>query len=87
MVDKHGMPAFFLTLTADEVSGDVRWEEIKDLDTFMLKFNAGLNWQNAPVECATMFHERAAVVHELVHPQRLCKSLSCACTLYECYYC
>jgi Helitron helicase-like domain at N-terminus len=58
MVDKHGMPAFFLTLTADEVSGDLRWEEIKDLDTFMLKFNAGLNWQNAPVECATMFHER-----------------------------
>jgi hypothetical protein len=58
MVNKHGMPTLFLTLTADEVSGDLRWQEIKDLDAFMEKFNAGLNWQNAPVECATMFHER-----------------------------
>ena len=59
VVNKHGMPTFFLTLTTDEVSQELRWEEFKNLETFLGQFNcADLDWQKAPVECATIFHER-----------------------------
>ncbi len=36
MVDRWGMPSFFLTLTADELS-DTRWPEVKSLDVSLQK--------------------------------------------------
>ncbi len=45
MVEVHGLPSFFMTLTADEVSGpETRWEEISDMEAFMDRFNAGFDW-------------------------------------------
>ena len=57
MVEEFGMPALFLTLTADEVS-DTRWQEIKDIEEMVKRFNSNYTWKDAPVECARMFHER-----------------------------
>ena len=56
-VDTWGLPDFFLTLTADEVS-ECRFEEINELDDFMRRFGASLNWEDAPVECSRLFLAR-----------------------------
>ena len=49
--NKIGMPQFFLTLTADEVS-ELRWAAIADLEAML---PAGLKWEDAPVECTRIF--------------------------------
>ena len=57
LVQAHEMPSFFLTLTADETS-EFQWHEVDDLESFLDKFNAGLKWHDAPVECAMLFKKR-----------------------------
>jgi len=44
MVDKFGMPSFFLTLTADEVS-ETRWKEITAMETILHVIDGKLTWQ------------------------------------------
>jgi hypothetical protein len=56
-VHHRGMPSAFLTLTADEVS-PTRWDEVDDLEEFLEKFGRGLEWHDAPVENARLFHLR-----------------------------
>ena len=56
-VDAWGLPDFFLTLSADEVS-ECRFEEINELDEFLRRFGASLNWEDAPVECSRLFLTR-----------------------------
>jgi hypothetical protein len=65
MVKVHGMPTLFLTLTADEVSGELRWSEINNLESKLDKFHAGLSWNDAPVECAAIFHQRVQAFMKL----------------------
>ena len=39
-------------------TNEFRWKEIDTLEAALRKFNASFNFANAPVECATLFHER-----------------------------
>jgi ATP-dependent exoDNAse (exonuclease V) alpha subunit len=58
LVEHHGMPHLFLTLTSDEAT-EMRWEpEMSALEGLLRKFNKSFTWQDAPVECAAMFHRR-----------------------------
>jgi hypothetical protein len=59
IVAEHGMPTFFLTLTADEVS-DMRWPEVKDFEDLCNKMGFGRHWtwQDMPAEMATLFYAR-----------------------------
>jgi hypothetical protein len=57
MVKDLGMPAFFLTLTADE-SSEMKWSEITNLESFMQQFNASFTYADAPVECTKHFVSR-----------------------------
>ena len=57
MVQKWGMPSFFLTLTSDEVSS-TRWPEINDLEKVAKSFNKAFTWKDCPAECAVLFHNR-----------------------------
>jgi hypothetical protein len=57
IVHKHKMPQFFLTLTCDEVS-DSRWPEFDTLEKFLENYGKTYTWQDAPVECARLFHDR-----------------------------
>lgn len=57
MVDRWGMPSFFLTLTADELS-DTRWPEVQSLDENLQNSVYGLSWRDAPAEAAYLFHKR-----------------------------
>lgn len=58
MVDYWGLPQFFLTLTADELSA-LKWIEIEHLNHFMQSnLNGELDWRNAPVECCRLFCDR-----------------------------
>ncbi|EFJ52324.1 hypothetical protein VOLCADRAFT_86633 [Volvox carteri f. nagariensis] len=57
MVDRLGMPSFFLTLTTDEVSA-TRWPEVESLEQKMQDFCAGFTWQDAPAENAFITHKR-----------------------------
>lgn len=59
MVDAYGMPNFFLTLTADEVS-ELKWPEYDQLEDILkdLLQNPNLDWKNAPVECIRLFKAR-----------------------------
>lgn len=53
-----GMPHLFVTATADEVS-EIRWCCIDDLEQFInQKILQGLTWQDVPIECARLFHDR-----------------------------
>jgi hypothetical protein len=57
MVDAWGMPTFFLTLTADEISS-MRWKEIDDVEKILRNIIGNLNWKDAPVKCAALFHAK-----------------------------
>lgn len=57
MVEYFGLPDFFVTVTADEVS-ESKWLEIEDLTMLLRAFNTELTWADAPVECARLFHDR-----------------------------
>jgi hypothetical protein len=60
LVQHHGMPHIFLTLTADEVS-ESRWDpEITHLEALLQRFNSSFTWRDAPVENAVLFHRRVA---------------------------
>lgn len=63
--NKNGMPHLFVTLTADEVS-ELRWDSINDLERFLdTKVLPGMTWQDAPIECARLFHDRLMhLMHE-----------------------
>ena len=70
MVDSFGMPNFFLTLTADEVS-ELRWPEYTDIESTLrdLFDNPDLDWKSAPVECTRIFKARVdAFLKEYIHP-------------------
>lgn len=56
-VDYRGMPQFFLTLTADEMTSS-RWQEVGDLESILRRFKQSATWQNAPVECLRLFRSR-----------------------------
>jgi len=65
-VETHGMPDLFVTLTIDETS-ELRWQEIKDLETFMEHFNSGdkvFTYRDAPVECCRIFYHKYQVAME-----------------------
>lgn len=59
MVAAFGMPNYFLTLTADEIS-ELRWPEYTGIETVLgdLFDNDDLNWKDAPVECTRLFKTR-----------------------------
>ena len=57
MVEKFGMPDFFLTFIADEASS-LQWEEITHIEHIVQKIDASLTWKDCHVECASMFHAR-----------------------------
>eukprot|EP00798_Chlamydomonas_sp_ICE-L_P009807 gene9807-biopygen6985 len=63
VVDKFGMPSFFLTLTSDEVS-ETKWPEISDLEARLRDIHSSLDWKDAPVECAALFNERVKLFME-----------------------
>ena len=56
-VQVFGLPSVFLTLTADEVSKS-RWPAFSNLEHLMSKVNAGMTWQDAPVESAKIFMDK-----------------------------
>lgn len=66
MVDKVGMPSFFLTLTSDEVS-DLRWTEIDNLDIFLERFVKGLTWQVSGPAASALRRAVGAVTARLQH--------------------
>ena len=57
MVDAWGLPDFFLTFTADEVT-DTRWQEINVIESITTHYNAQFTWKDCPVECMALFHAR-----------------------------
>jgi hypothetical protein len=57
IVDTHGMPSAFLTLTMDDAS-NMRWQEVHDLETHLNRFNAAFTATDAPVECSALFHRK-----------------------------
>ncbi|GAX85376.1 hypothetical protein CEUSTIGMA_g12793.t1 [Chlamydomonas eustigma] len=57
VVDKHGMPSLFLTLTADEHS-QTRWPEIEGIEEILKNFNTEFTWKDAPVEMSKLFCDR-----------------------------
>lgn len=56
-VSERGMPSLFLTLTADEVS-HTRWDEITLLEQLAKLVDNNVTYENCPIECAAMFHQR-----------------------------
>eukprot|EP00798_Chlamydomonas_sp_ICE-L_P024357 gene24357-biopygen18818 len=50
MVDKFGMPSFFLTLTSDEVS-ETKWPEISDLEARLRDIHSSLDWKVSDSGC------------------------------------
>jgi hypothetical protein len=59
MVDRWGMPHFFLTLTAgDRDKNGTQWSQMTDLDTFLHRWCSSFTWQDAPVESAHIFKAR-----------------------------
>jgi hypothetical protein len=57
IVHKHGMPTFFLTLTADEVS-ELRWPEVGDCEGLFQKYHPDCSWRDLPCMMASLFYER-----------------------------
>ena len=57
MVNNWGLPDFFLTFTADEVSS-TKWQEITQLEKIARFMNEDFNWTSCPVECVVLFHNR-----------------------------
>lgn len=59
IVDTHGMPHFFLTLTCDEVSS-TRWVEFDQLDALLARFSRlrNITWQDVPAHCSAVFLHR-----------------------------
>lgn len=56
-VAEKGMPSLFLTLTADEIS-ETRWSEIQALEAILQNIDQRLTYDNCPVECGALFHQR-----------------------------
>ncbi len=44
MVDKFGMPSFFLTLTSDEVS-ESKWPEVNEMEARLQSIHGNLTWK------------------------------------------
>jgi hypothetical protein len=59
MVDQHGLPSFFLTLTADETS-ELRWPEVPAFEALLkgVAFSDSWSWRDMPCQMAALFHER-----------------------------
>ena len=57
MVEQFGMPYFFLTLTANEMSS-LRWEEVIHIEDIANTIHPSMSWKDCPVECAILFHAR-----------------------------
>jgi hypothetical protein len=55
MVEKCGMPHFFLILIANEMNS-IQWEEVTDIETIAKRLENTFMWKDCPVECATLFH-------------------------------
>lgn len=71
MVDRHGIPSLFLTLTADEVS-EVRWGEVADMEDVLRNVTGSddLTSKDMPVEMARLFTDR---VNNFMQRHILCK--------------
>jgi hypothetical protein len=59
IVDKHELPSFFLTLTADELTPE-RWPEVEAMEEVARRLTGieSLTWRDLPVEMARLFHDR-----------------------------
>lgn len=59
IVDRHGIPNLFLTLTADEVS-ELRWPEVGQMEALLndTAGDGGFTWRDMPVEMARLFSDR-----------------------------
>eukprot|EP00882_Tetradesmus_deserticola_P019598 GHRQ01021105.1.p2 GENE.GHRQ01021105.1~~GHRQ01021105.1.p2 ORF type:complete len:123 (-),score=32.31 GHRQ01021105.1:627-974(-) len=59
MVNRHGIPSLFLTLTADEMTS-LRWPEVAQLEALAQEFTGlqDLTWKDLPVEMARLFTDR-----------------------------
>jgi hypothetical protein len=59
MVNRHGIPSLFLTLTADEQTA-LRWDEVQQLEEKARDFTGlqNLGWKDLPVEMARLFTDR-----------------------------
>ena len=38
--------------------GETKWSEVRDLEELLHQFHHNLNFTDAPVECAVLFHDR-----------------------------
>jgi len=64
MVERYGLPTFFVTLTADE-SSNLRWEEIKDLESIISKMcGEPVDWSRMPAENARLFVHRVQTLFD-----------------------
>ena len=57
ITNRYGLPSFFLTLTADEVS-EIKWEEVEEAEHIATCVDGELKWTDLPVEMALLFHRR-----------------------------
>ena len=64
MVDKWGMPALFLTLTADEAS-NMHWSEIDDMHKMLHQFNADFTWKVKRIIGSTHAHAYGRTYHAM----------------------
>jgi hypothetical protein len=55
MVEKYGMPHFFLILHVDEISS-LRWEEVTNIETIAKRLENNFTWKDCPMGCAMPFH-------------------------------
>jgi hypothetical protein len=57
MVDKCGMPTYFITLTAADIPG-FHWQEYSDMLKILRTWDEDVKLNDVPVECAKVFVER-----------------------------
>ncbi|WIA28669.1 hypothetical protein OEZ86_011205 [Tetradesmus obliquus] len=58
MVNRHGIPSLFLTLTADEQTA-LRWREVEQMEAMAKQFTGeDITWRDMPVEMARLFTDR-----------------------------
>ena len=69
LVKELGMPTFFLTLTADEVS-ETKWSEIHDLEKILRTTQANLTWRVSEGGMCTLTLNHTCI-HSCTHTDTL----------------
>lgn len=71
IVQRKGMPSFFLTLTADEAS-ELRWSVVAEYEKLCdkMQWEQGWTWESMPVEMAHLMYDRVQIFlkEHLLHP-------------------